>query len=122
MQAQFSALAASLGGENAHFAFFYDESLSHLIYAACDIIAVPSMFEPCGLTQVQVQAQIYSGSDSPAPEAEMRNFAIFHDETLAHFMYAGCDFIAEPSVSEPCKLTQANSHACNSNAAVLYQV
>ncbi len=40
------------GGENAHFAFFYDESLSHLIYAGCDIIAVPSMFEPCGLTQV----------------------------------------------------------------------
>ncbi len=52
VQAQFNALAASLGGENAHFAFSYDESLSHLIYAACDIIAVPSMFEPCGLTQV----------------------------------------------------------------------
>ena len=53
MQAQFNALAASLAGENAHFAFFYDESLSHLIYAGCDIIAVPSMFEPCGLTQVK---------------------------------------------------------------------
>lgn len=53
VQAQFNALAASLGGENAHFAFFYDESLSHLIYAGCDIIAVPSMFEPCGLTQVR---------------------------------------------------------------------
>ena len=52
MQAQFNALAASLAGENAHFAFFYDESLSHLIYAGCDIIVVPSMFEPCGLTQV----------------------------------------------------------------------
>ena len=52
VQAQFNALAASLAGENAHFAFFYDESLSHLIYAGCDIIAVPSMFEPCGLTQV----------------------------------------------------------------------
>jgi glycogen synthase len=51
-QAQFNALAASLGGENAHFAFSYDESLSHLIYAGCDIICVPSMFEPCGLTQV----------------------------------------------------------------------
>ena len=60
MQAQFSALAASLGGENAHFAFFYDESLSHLIYSGCDIIAVPSIFEPCGLTQVQAQAQSHS--------------------------------------------------------------
>lgn len=54
-QAHFNALAASLGGENAHFAFFYDESLSHLIYAGCDLIAVPSMFEPCGLTQVWIK-------------------------------------------------------------------
>ena len=30
----------------------YDEPLSHLIYAACDMIVVPSMFEPCGLTQM----------------------------------------------------------------------
>jgi glycosyltransferase involved in cell wall biosynthesis len=30
----------------------YDEPLSHLIYAAADIIVVPSMFEPCGLTQM----------------------------------------------------------------------
>ncbi|CAL8465412.1 g4948 [Coccomyxa elongata] len=52
IQAQFNALAATLGGENAHFAFSYDESLSHLIYAGCDIICVPSMFEPCGLTQL----------------------------------------------------------------------
>lgn len=32
--------------------FTYDEPLSHLIYAGCDMIAVPSMFEPCGLTQM----------------------------------------------------------------------
>lgn len=92
------------GGENAAFAFAFDEPLSHLIYAgacgeaavqlhaaclflwqavccccqmwgamflpcccqltqhtfrccpaaACDVILVPSMFEPCGLTQVGV--------------------------------------------------------------------
>ena len=59
MQAQFTSLAATLGGENAHFAFFYDESLSHLIYAGCDLIAVPSMFEPCGLTQVSMAARIW---------------------------------------------------------------
>ena len=30
----------------------YDEPLSHLIYAGADFICVPSMFEPCGLTQM----------------------------------------------------------------------
>uniref|UniRef100_A0A383VX60 Starch synthase, chloroplastic/amyloplastic n=2 Tax=Tetradesmus obliquus TaxID=3088 RepID=A0A383VX60_TETOB len=30
----------------------YSESLAHQIYAAADIILVPSMFEPCGLTQM----------------------------------------------------------------------
>ena len=63
VQAQFTALAATLGGENAHFAFFYDESLSHLIYAGCDLMAVPSMFEPCGLTQVNSAPRV-GGSNS----------------------------------------------------------
>jgi len=30
----------------------YDEALSHYIYAASDIFIIPSIFEPCGLTQV----------------------------------------------------------------------
>ena len=30
----------------------YDEALSHQIYAAADILLVPSAFEPCGLTQL----------------------------------------------------------------------
>ena len=45
-------MANQYGGENAAFCFAFDEPLSHLIYAACDIILVPSMFEPCGLTQM----------------------------------------------------------------------
>lgn len=31
---------------------FYSEPLSHLLYAASDFTVVPSMFEPCGLTQM----------------------------------------------------------------------
>ena len=30
----------------------YNEPLSHLIYAASDLFVVPSLFEPCGLTQM----------------------------------------------------------------------
>lgn len=30
----------------------FDEKLAHLIYAASDIFLVPSLFEPCGLTQM----------------------------------------------------------------------
>jgi starch synthase len=30
----------------------YDEALAHVIMAGCDVILVPSRFEPCGLTQL----------------------------------------------------------------------
>jgi starch synthase len=32
----------------------YDEPLLHLIYAGSDVIVVPSLFEPCGLTQMVI--------------------------------------------------------------------
>jgi starch synthase len=52
VQAEFNTLNNQMRSENAAFCFSYDEPLSHLIYAGCDLIVVPSMFEPCGLTQV----------------------------------------------------------------------
>jgi starch synthase len=37
---------------DCHLEIGYDEELSHLIYAGADIQIVPSLFEPCGLTQM----------------------------------------------------------------------
>ena len=55
MQGEFNALAGEVARQypdRAHFWFAYDEPLSHLIYAGADLFLVPSMFEPCGLTQM----------------------------------------------------------------------
>ena len=40
------------GSKDVRLLIMYSEALSHLIYAAADFVLVPSMFEPCGLTQV----------------------------------------------------------------------
>ncbi|PKA53519.1 Soluble starch synthase 3, chloroplastic/amyloplastic [Apostasia shenzhenica] len=39
-------------GDRVRLCLTYDEPLSHLIYAGSDFILVPSIFEPCGLTQL----------------------------------------------------------------------
>jgi starch synthase len=37
---------------DCHLEIGFDEELAHLIYAGSDMMTVPSMFEPCGLTQM----------------------------------------------------------------------
>ncbi len=37
---------------DCHLELGYDEDLAHLIYAAADIMVIPSVYEPCGLTQM----------------------------------------------------------------------
>ncbi len=55
MQAEFVALRDKLQEQyhdRACLWFEYNEPLSHLIYAGSDMFLVPSIFEPCGLTQM----------------------------------------------------------------------
>lgn len=55
IQNDFVNLASQLHSthnDQARLCLTYDEPLSHLIYAAADFILVPSIFEPCGLTQL----------------------------------------------------------------------
>lgn len=50
---EFYALAEEYqDNPHVHFHFVFDEELAHLTYAAADCILVPSLFEPCGLTQM----------------------------------------------------------------------
>ena len=37
---------------DCHLELSFNEELSHLVYAGADMIVVPSLFEPCGLTQM----------------------------------------------------------------------
>ncbi len=37
---------------DCHLEIGFDEELAHLIYAGADMVIMPSMFEPCGLTQL----------------------------------------------------------------------
>ena len=41
-------------GNRGKIAFYsgYNESLAHRIYAACDLFFMPSLFEPCGISQL----------------------------------------------------------------------
>jgi starch synthase len=38
--------------QDCHLEIGFDEELAHLIYAGSDMLVVPSLFEPCGLTQM----------------------------------------------------------------------
>jgi starch synthase len=43
---------ALAGNTDCHLEIGFNEELAHLIYAASDMIVVPSNYEPCGLTQL----------------------------------------------------------------------
>ncbi|KAL3699988.1 hypothetical protein R1sor_018010 [Riccia sorocarpa] len=53
VQAEFEQMSQKFQkSKNIRLMNFYSEDLAHMLYAAGDIVLVPSMFEPCGLTQM----------------------------------------------------------------------
>lgn len=85
---------------DCHLEIGYDEELAHLIYAGADMILVPSVFEPCGLTQMialkygtvpvvratgGLKDTVFDADYSHKPPHE-RNGYVFH-----HFDYRGLE-------------------------------
>ncbi|KAF3785625.1 putative starch synthase 4 [Nymphaea thermarum] len=53
IQREFEDIANHFHGhQNVRLILKYDDVLAHSIYAACDMFVIPSIFEPCGLTQM----------------------------------------------------------------------
>jgi len=78
---------------NCHLEIGFDEELAHLIYAASDLIVVPSLYEPCGLTQMialrygsvpivravgGLADSVFDWNHAERPQAE-RNGYVFYD-------------------------------------------
>ena len=78
---------------DCHIEIGFNEELSHLIYAGADMIIVPSLFEPCGLTQLiglkygtvpivravgGLADTVFDANYSPKPYHE-RNGYVFND-------------------------------------------
>eukprot|EP00882_Tetradesmus_deserticola_P025296 GHRQ01027772.1.p2 GENE.GHRQ01027772.1~~GHRQ01027772.1.p2 ORF type:complete len:243 (+),score=100.64 GHRQ01027772.1:275-1003(+) len=97
--AQFEQLQAQWhGGPDARVILRYDEGLAHRLYAAADIILIPSFFEPCGLTQLialrygtipvvnatgGLADTVQDVSNESVPEVE-RNGFVFHGREPEH--------------------------------------
>ena len=52
IERHFEKLRSKYGGSSALIQLSYDEALAHRIYASLDFSLIPSLFEPCGLTQL----------------------------------------------------------------------
>ncbi|CAD6333083.1 unnamed protein product [Miscanthus lutarioriparius] len=53
IQREFDGIADQFqNNNNIRLLLKYDDALSHMIFAASDMFIIPSMFEPCGLTQM----------------------------------------------------------------------
>lgn len=83
--------------EDCYLELGYDEELAHLIYASADMILIPSLYEPCGLTQMIAMKYgcvpvvrrvggladtVFDANYSERP-FEQRNGYVFDDATYA---------------------------------------
>ncbi len=79
--------------QDCHLEIGFNEQLAHQIYAGCDMMIVPSLFEPCGLTQMIAMRYgsvpvvravgglvdtVFDRDNSDKPPEE-RNGYLFHD-------------------------------------------
>jgi starch synthase len=96
VQEEFDQLKQSCKN-NPHlvFCFHYNERIAHQVYAACDFLLVPSLVEPCGLTQLialrygtipivratgGLRDTVFDCEDTTVP-SEKRNGLVFRDPT-----------------------------------------
>jgi starch synthase len=55
LEQAFAGFAGSLAADRVAVRLLHDEILAHKIFAAADLLLIPSRFEPCGLTQMYAQ-------------------------------------------------------------------
>jgi starch synthase len=82
---------------DCHLEIGYNEDLAHFIYAGADLLLVPSVYEPCGLTQMiglkygavpvvrntgGLADTVFDANDAPRPYHE-RNGFVFNDYSAA---------------------------------------
>ena len=94
--------------EDCHLEIGFNEELAHLIYAGADMIIMPSMYEPCGLTQlialrygtvpivrsVGGLADTIFDRDHSSKALTARNGYIFHDAD-----YSGIESVLQRAIA-----------------------
>jgi starch synthase len=73
----------------------FDEGLAHLVQAAADIVLVPSLFEPCGLTQLYAlrygAIPVVRATGGLVDTVVDTNPESLHDGTASGFVFQGFD-------------------------------
>lgn len=97
--------------KNLAIIFEHDESLAHRLYAAADMLLVPSLFEPCGLTQMIAMRYgtvpivrrtggladtVFDVETSSVPTAQKNGFSFDYPD------YAGVDWALDRAIALYC--------------------